>query len=259
MIQALIMSNSPTSARSGRESTLVKHHLASVLKEEIVHGRLAPGQRIVEGKWARQFGVAQASVREAINLLLAEGFVTKNSGRSARVIRYTEQDVARIYEVRAALEGMAAHLVAQNQPDLAPLHEALDQMRAAIETRDVRRLIESDGRFHLSLCELSGNQFLCDLARRTLAPLFAFVLLRVLISGQGPEAWVADLGRHQHVLDMLREGDPALAEQYVRRALRRFASSAYAVWDNVGGSVEAHLLGRQLRSGTRSSKEKRSV
>ena len=86
---------------------LVKQGLASDLREEIIRGRLAPGQRIVEGHWARKFGVAQTSVREAINLLIAEGFVTKTSGRSARVTSYTEADIAQIYELRAALEGFA--------------------------------------------------------------------------------------------------------------------------------------------------------
>jgi DNA-binding GntR family transcriptional regulator len=54
----------------GQNSQLIKQNLAAKLKEEIIQGRLAPGQRIVEGLWAKKFGVAQTSVREAINLLL---------------------------------------------------------------------------------------------------------------------------------------------------------------------------------------------
>ncbi len=63
--------------------SLVKEHLAGQLKDAIVQGRLSPGQRVVEGAWAREFGVAQASVREAINLLITEGFLVKSAGRSA--------------------------------------------------------------------------------------------------------------------------------------------------------------------------------
>src|SRR5947209_3885216 len=55
--------------------SLVKESLAASLKNAITEGRLVPGQRVVEGKWAREFGVAQASVREAINLLISEGYV----------------------------------------------------------------------------------------------------------------------------------------------------------------------------------------
>src|SRR5258708_18421627 len=61
-----------------RESrALLKQSLAARLRDEILQGRIAPGQKIIEGRWARHFGVAQLSIREALNILAAEGFVTK--------------------------------------------------------------------------------------------------------------------------------------------------------------------------------------
>jgi DNA-binding transcriptional regulator YhcF (GntR family) len=86
---------------------LVKNSLAARLRAEIMSGTLAPGARIVEGKWAPLFGVAQGSVREAINLLAQDGFVTKESGRSARVIHFSERAVAQLYELRGVIEGSA--------------------------------------------------------------------------------------------------------------------------------------------------------
>ena len=56
---------------------LLKENLAVQLREEILGGRLVPGEKIIEGRWARQLGVAQVSIREALNILAAEGFVTK--------------------------------------------------------------------------------------------------------------------------------------------------------------------------------------
>ncbi len=89
-------------------SLLIKQSLAAKLREEIIGGHLAPGQRIIEGHWARKFGVAQTSVREAINLLISEGFATKASGRSARVTSYSEADIAQIYELRRRAAGGAS-------------------------------------------------------------------------------------------------------------------------------------------------------
>src|ERR1700688_4537807 len=100
---------------------LIKENLASALKQTIMDGGLARGQRVIEGRWAKEFGSAQASVREAINLLIAEGFLVKDAGRSARVVNYREPDVTQLYEVRAALEGLAAELACFHQADLAPL------------------------------------------------------------------------------------------------------------------------------------------
>jgi len=79
---------------------LVKHDLAERLRSEIINGSLPPGVRIIERKWALKFGVAQGSIREAIHILAQDGFVTKESGRSARVIHLSEEDVAKLYELR---------------------------------------------------------------------------------------------------------------------------------------------------------------
>jgi len=54
--------------------------LRAVYEMKIMNGSLATGVRIVEGKWAQKFGVAQGSIREAINILAVEGFVSKESG-----------------------------------------------------------------------------------------------------------------------------------------------------------------------------------
>src|SRR6267378_3846765 len=107
---------------------LVKHDLAERLRSEIINGSLLPGARIIERKWALKFGVAQGSIREAINILAQDGFVTKESGRSARVIHLSEEDVAKLYELRGAIEGLAARLAAAAQPDLTALQATVDAM-----------------------------------------------------------------------------------------------------------------------------------
>ena len=218
--------------------SLVKENLAVSLRSAITEGRLLPGQRVVEGKWAREFGAAQASVREAINLLISEGFVVKDAGRSARVVRYTEQDVQRIYEVRTALEGMAALLACQRRSDLQSAEAAVDGMAAAVKSGDLRMLVESDLRFHVGIAEASGNPLLTDLVRRLISPLFAFVLLRVLKSHQGPGIWSEQLPPHRRLIEIIWEGDPALAQQYAQHAMARFADSAHGLW---GGALSDKL------------------
>lgn len=209
---------------------LLKEQLAAKLKAAIIEGRLRPGQRVIEGAWAREFGVAQASVREAINLLIAQGFLVKIAGRSARVLRYTEKDVTRIYEVRGALEGLAAHLAVATQADLAPLESAVERMQAASDRGDIRELIESDLGFHLALGAASGNPLLIDMLNRLLRPLFAFVLLRVVETHGNTTGWDADLPRHRQMVYLMREGNPTVAAQFVQHCVSRFVSSAHTVW-----------------------------
>lgn len=210
---------------------LIKDQLSNQLRAEILNGSLKPGQRIVEGKWAAKFGVAQASIREALNLLAKAGFVTKAPGRSARVIHLSEKDVGHIYQLRGALEGLAARLAAQSLRDLSVLQAAIDRMRESAATGDREGLIDSDLHFHLALCELSHNPYLIEHARPLLVPLFAFVRMRVSISGQSTSAWEKDLEAHQKIIDLIREGESEVAEQYVKRAMERFARTAYDYWE----------------------------
>ncbi len=211
--------------------SLVKSALADRLREEISSGALPPGARIIEGTWGRKLGVAQGSIREAINLLAQEGFVTKISGRSARVVRLTEQDVLELYELRAAMEGLAARLAAARRADVTRLQEAANAMRQASEKNRTADLVDADREFHLELCRVSGNPHLVEHAGRVLLPFFAFARIRILASKQDTSAWDRDLEAHQRIVDFIREGHGDVAELYIRRAMARFAETAYANWE----------------------------
>jgi DNA-binding GntR family transcriptional regulator len=209
---------------------LVKNTLAERLLDEIMNGKLRPGARIIEGKWAQQFGVAQGTIREAINILERDGFVSKQSGRSARVINLTEQDVVQLYQMRSVVEGLAAGLAAQIQPDFSALQSFVEGMRRASKAGSSGNMLDWDLKFHLELCRLSGNRHLFDYAQRILTPFFAFVRLRIIMGGRGASVWDRDLESHQRIVDFLREGDGELAEQYVKKAMVRFAKTAHDNW-----------------------------
>jgi len=98
---------------------LVKKTLAEKLLAEIMNGTLPPGTRIIEGKWAQHFGVAQGTIREAINLLERDGFVTRkhDSGdRRMMLVHLTPKGHSAIQEI---LPGHFKQMAAQ----MAPLSE----------------------------------------------------------------------------------------------------------------------------------------
>jgi DNA-binding GntR family transcriptional regulator len=206
---------------------LVKNSLAARLRAEIMSGTLAWGARIIEGKWAPRFGVAQGCIREAINILAQDGFATKQSGRSARVIHLSERAVTQLYELRGVVEGLAARLAVGAHSDLTALQATVDAMRHSARSGNCESLLDHDLRFHLELCEIAHNPFVLEHARRILLPFFAFVRMRVTASGQQTSAWDSDLEAHQRIVDLLREGEGEVAEQYVRKAMTRFAQTAY--------------------------------
>jgi DNA-binding FadR family transcriptional regulator len=103
----------------------------------------------------------------------------------------------------------------------------------------MKELIQSDLDFHVALTQSPGNPMLAEFGAKLLFPLFAFIQIRVLSSGQGAHAWSEDMQSHQLIVDVIRQGNPSLAGQFVQHCIGRFAHRAYKVWGNVDGSVEA--------------------
>lgn len=220
-------------------SLMVKDSVAARLREEIIKGRIAPGERIVEGRWASKLGIAQASVREALNILIAEGFVEKTSGQTARVVNLSGIDVGQIYEVRAALESLAARLVVEKNAELTDLDQTIADMRAAVECKNVAAFYERDLRFHMLICEKSGNRYL-DMDLRQLAiPLFAFVILRVHGATSDIEKLERSIEQHRQILDAIRSGDPFFAEHQVARAIKGFAAGTKDILGSEYSGAEA--------------------
>lgn len=208
-----------------------------MIRQAIIGGIIEPGDRVVEGKWAVQLGVGQSSVREALNLLAAEGLVRKGAGHSARVVKFSRDDVRQIYQVRISLEGLAARLVASRRPDLALLDRRVDQMEASAASEDVQSLVEHDLGFHLQMAELAGNSVLLEHLRRLLVPLFAFVAIRVNTNNRGLDPWTQTLALHRKIVETLRLGDPMVAETFVQWTTRQFGEGAFDNWENLSLST----------------------
>ena len=223
MIDMATQQRGPLGGATDNSLSPVKMNVAETLLDEIIHGRLEPGQQIVEGKWAAKLHVAQASVREALNILANWGYVEKELGRSARVTNITNEDVKQIYQVRASLESLAARIVAANRPDLSQADLMLADMDSAVRCRNMRSYFDRVVQFHLLLCEMSGNRFILEYARRLMIPLHAFILLRQKAEmGEGAR-WYDSYATHRRILEVVRSGDPDYAEREVKRIIEWFA------------------------------------
>lgn len=218
---------------SQRELLHMKDNLAAFFRDEIVSGRLAPGEKIVEVRWAKKLGLSQTSVREALNILSAEGFVQKGSGRTAQVTQLSDEDVIHSYELRAVLEGYAARVVAEKKPDLAPLEQVLEDMRSAIQCHNLKAFYERDLNFHVLMAEMTGNKMLVQAVKRIILPLFAFVVIRVQGARNNQEQWMRSLDQHKRIIDALRTQDPVFAERLVLQSVDSFLKETRNV---VGGA-----------------------
>ena len=112
---------------------VLREEIREQIIDDILSGRLAPGTRIVETQLAKQFGVSQAPVREALRDLALFGFVVCSPFRSTYVREISTEDLVKSYPVRAALESVAAREAATLIDDetLAQLEDLIAAMRRA--------------------------------------------------------------------------------------------------------------------------------
>lgn len=129
------------------------------LREAILQGRLRPGERLMEIQLAEEMGVSRTPVREAIRKLELEGFVVMVPRKGAYVAGISVKDIVDIFEVRAALEGLAAGLAAERITD-----EEMDQLERSIhkinlsDEHDLKAIVEGDTTFHALIYKSSRNQ-----------------------------------------------------------------------------------------------------
>jgi DNA-binding GntR family transcriptional regulator len=215
------MNKSSKSAGMARDSAprpferrVLREGIRDQLMKDILSGRLAPGDRIVETRIAQQFGVSQAPVREALRDLELFGFILSSPFRGAIVREYSLQDLVQIYPIRAVLEGLAARNAATriSGASLRRLDAAIVTMRSSVLRRDIRTAVDADIAFHLTIVENSGNPLIKEFWQRM--RLATTIYLTVLSQ---PYDSLQRLGeRHMPMLEALRAGDGDLAERVTR-------------------------------------------
>src|SRR6202050_465569 len=100
------------------------------IREMILHGELPPGERVREVELAAKLGVSRTPVREALSILSQEGVLTQLNTRGFVVRAFTSQEIMDAIDVRGALEGLAARMLAGPGPSrrlIHSLHECLGE------------------------------------------------------------------------------------------------------------------------------------
>ncbi|WP_419996677.1 GntR family transcriptional regulator [Streptomyces boninensis] len=142
----------------------VRERVLATLRQDIIAGRLRPGDRLVERELADRLGVSRVPVREAIRSLVGEGFVAFETPRRTVVRRLTRTDVRELFELREALEVYAAGLAAERagRDELAALAELLDRAATATRTGAGEAIADANTRFHDGILSLAGNSLLVE-------------------------------------------------------------------------------------------------
>lgn len=129
------------------------------IRQAIVKGIFAPGERLMEIQLADDLGVSRTPVREAIRKLELEGFVVMIPRRGTYVANLSIKDINDVYEIRISLDVLAAGLAAERiEPEeLEELNRLLLEITKASESGSMERIVKLDTAFHDVLYKASRN------------------------------------------------------------------------------------------------------
>lgn len=193
--------------------------VAAALRSEILAGRMAGGTRLRQTQIAERFGVSTTPVREAFGLLAREGLVETDPHRGAVVKMPSHETVRENFEIRTALQSLAAELasVGITQPSLNELQTILERMRA---TGDGTDYVQLSREFHEVVCRAAGRPLLSSLISNLYDSAAVYHALQAAHSRDTRHT----TEEHQRIFDALEAHESKLAAEAVAAHLRRRAA-----------------------------------
>jgi DNA-binding GntR family transcriptional regulator len=213
----------PGPLKSLDRSTLRERALEA-LRSAITSGQYRPGDHLGEVELAGRLGVSRGTVREALRHLQQEGLVTAGARGMLRVHSQSRAEIRELFQVRAALEGLAVTLLTaspKRDAGVSRLREAVAELDSA--HRDFNAHVDADLAFHLLLCELSGNSVLVDAWRH----LEGRLRVTIMSGADEDHPKIMSGSNHAPIVDVIEAGDAsqaqAVLQEHMSAAAERLA------------------------------------
>jgi DNA-binding GntR family transcriptional regulator len=199
------------------------------IRNLIIGGEFAPGERLVESALSERFEVSRGPVRVALKELERFGLVVVIPRRGTHVATFDRADIDELYDVTLALERTAAGEAAGRvqADDAQRLRDLLDVLAEAQRLGDVHRTVSADLELHREYMALSGNRRLCQLWTQ----LAEEMRLVIAITQRAlPEADWAQ--RNERIVGLLIQGDAHSAEHAIDEYFRAAHGEIAAIDDD---------------------------
>jgi DNA-binding GntR family transcriptional regulator len=216
-------------ARVQRQS--LEASVYEAVREGIISGDLRPGDPLVEAQLSADLGISKTPVREALIRLARDGLVVQELHRRSRVATPTVEDVRQACEVRRWVEGEIAAQAARDAPPelIEQLEASIRDSERSLRRRDTRRWAEAVESFTDTLVAYSGNRYAADLLER----MRNILSLIANVSQVAPGRRVRSIEEHRAILEAIRQGDPAAADEATREHLSSIESDSLRALEHV--------------------------
>jgi DNA-binding GntR family transcriptional regulator len=194
-------------------------HVFEHLKEAIVRGEMAPGDRLVESRLASALDISRTPVREAMHKLEREGLLRKLPKGGFAVVNLTREEIEESFGIRCVLESYAARLAAANyrEEELLPLEEKIQEFQQCLDKGLLEDLPRINTQFHNLFYSLSKSPRLIKMISDLTDQISRFrkILLKT-------ERWAETSNRdHRKMLEAIRKRDLDQVERVVKEHIAR--------------------------------------
>ncbi len=202
---------------------VARHHVRQEIQRRILSGESKPGERLSQQSLARELGVAQGTVRESLFELQRLGLVESVDQLGVFVGSLDANRICQAYQVREALEGLAARLGCGNVAlaDIVTLREMADEIYQLARKGKEEAMGRLDRDFHLHITELSRNKILTRLAE-------TYRVLGMMVRASREPRTIHD--EHLAIITAIEKNQPdnaeLLARHHVAEAAKMIDSQA---------------------------------
>lgn len=187
----------------------------NTLRQEILTGKMKPGERLMEIHLANKLGVSRTPIREAIRKLELEGLVIMIPRKGAEVAQISWKSLKDVLEVRRALDVLAIELACERmtQEELESLYHACESFEEATKTKDTRKIAEADVAFHDIIVASTGNKRLIQLVNNLSEQMYRYRF--EYIKDSGPHRMLIE--EHKEMYRSIQNKDKIAAADVVKK------------------------------------------
>jgi DNA-binding GntR family transcriptional regulator len=190
----------------------ISDQIYETLLKQVIDQKLKPGTRLKEEQLCRDLGVSRTPLRDAISALAKDGFIKVESRRGASVRDFQLEDLIEVYDIRIALEGLAAKLAACNVS-----RSVLERLAEEFTSSDVRKLLKADTSLHQIIIESCNNVKLQEMLTNLGNLVQVFRSAGYQSKARSKSATVY----HIKIVKALMDGDGVAAERLMREHVEK--------------------------------------
>jgi DNA-binding GntR family transcriptional regulator len=204
----------------------LRKQVVDELRNSIISGRLAPGNRLVERELIGMMGVSRTVIREALRQLESEGLVAIVPNKGPVVRELTLAEAKDLYSIRGVLEGLAARLFIENAnaAQVEQLEKALDKAVEAYQTDDPEQSVDAKNHFYDVLFEGAGSETLSVMISSLHGRIWRWRALGLSHPLRSSQRWKESIANLRNVVGAIKERDAGGAERILRDEVNKAAA-----------------------------------